>query len=131
SDSVYLKKMGEQPQNEDIKTDAEQNVIDFSKRRTIIDNISHQSNILVMGSMLLTDANLMQDSSYNNAQYLISAINMISGKDNNLVIASKDLTNKTITITTGGMRVIYIVIFMIPSAVIAIGVWVFLRRRNK
>ncbi|MDE6004845.1 MAG: GldG family protein, partial [Oscillospiraceae bacterium] len=131
SDSVYLNKMGEQTENADKTSAGEQNVMAVSKRSTIIDNISHQSNILVMGSMLLTDANLMQDSSYNNAQYLISAINMISGKDNNLVIASKDLTNKTITITTGGMRVIYIVIFMIPSAVIAIGVWVFLRRRNK
>lgn len=131
SDSVYLNAMGEQSQNTDTTPVGTQNIMAVSKRSTIIDNTSHASNLLVIGSVSLFDANLMQDNSYNNAQYLISAINMISGKDNNLVIASKDLTSETITITTAGMRAIYIVIFMIPSAVIAIGVWVFLRRRNK
>ena len=130
SDTVYLNELNSESENAGTIAGA-QNVMAVSKRSTIIDNISHASNILVMGSMALADANLMQDSSYNNAQYLISATNMISGKDDNLVIASKDLTSETITITTTGVRVIYIIVFMIPSAVIAIGVWVFLRRRNK
>lgn len=131
SDSVYLNEMGQQTENADKTPVGEQNVVVVSKRSNIVDNVTYQSNIMVMGSMLLSDANLMQDASYNNAQYLVSAVNMISGKGNNLVIASKELTNETITITTAGMRGIYIVVFIIPSAVIAAGVWVFLRRRNK
>ena len=131
SDSVYLNAMNEESQNTDTSPAGTQNIMAVSKRSTIIDNISHASNLLVMGSAFLFDINLMQDNSYNNAEYFISAVNMISGKDNNLVIASKDLTSETITITTAGVRGIYIVTFIIPSAVIAIGVWVFLRRKNK
>ncbi|MBD5142541.1 MAG: GldG family protein [Ruminococcus sp.] len=131
SDSVYLNAMNEESQNTDTNPAGTQNIMAVSKRSTIIDNTSHASNLLVMGSVFLFDVNLMQDNSYNNAEYFISAVNMISGKDNNLVIASKDLTSETITITTAGVRGIYIVTFIIPSAVIAIGVWVFLRRKNK
>jgi len=73
----------------------------------------------------------MQDASYNNAQYLMTVINNMAGKESGLVIASKNLTDETITITTAEMRGIHIFIFAIPSAVIAIGIVVFLRRRNK
>ena len=131
SDSVYLNAMNEESQNTDTNPAGTQNIMAVSKRSTIIDNTSHASNLLVMGSVFLFDVNLMQDNSYNNAEYFISAVNMISGKGDSFVIASKDLTSETITITTAGVRGIYIVTFIIPSAVIAIGVWVFLRRKNK
>ncbi|MDE6729881.1 MAG: GldG family protein [Oscillospiraceae bacterium] len=131
SDSVYLNQMNAESESKSKEPVGAQNIMVCSSRRNIENNITHESNLLVMGSMLLSDSNLMQDASYNNASYLVSAANMISGKGSNLVIASKELTNETITITTTGMRVIYVVIFMIPSVVAAVGVWVFLRRRNK
>ncbi|MDE5883769.1 MAG: GldG family protein [Oscillospiraceae bacterium] len=131
SDSVYLNQMNTESESKNKEPVGAQNIMVCSSRRNVENNITHESNLLVIGSMLLSDSNLMQDASYNNASYLVSAANMISGKGSNLVIASKELTNETITITTTGMRVIYVVIFMIPSIVAAVGVWVFLRRRNK
>ena len=103
----------------------------MTTRKNIQDNITHDSNILVLGSAMLCDANLMQDASYNNAQYLATVVNNMTGKGGSLVIASKNLTNETIAIKTSEMHGIHIFIFAIPSAVIAVGVAVFLRRRNK
>lgn len=131
NDSVYLNTLGESTENADQSAAGAQTVMAVSTRKNTEDNITHDSNLLVMGSMLLSDYYVMQDASYNNAQYLISAINHMTGKDSSLVIASKDLTTETITITTAGMKAIQIFIFAIPSVVAAIGVLVFMRRKNK
>ena len=131
TDSVYLSEMGKNTQEADKTPAGAQIVAAMTTRKNTEDNITHDSNILVLGSAMLCDANLMQDASYNNAQYLVTVVNHLAGKGDNLVIASKDLTNETITIKTAEMHGINIFIFAIPSAVIAIGVGVFLRRRNK
>jgi len=131
SDSVYLNQMGQNTENADTTPAGAQTIAAISSRRNIENNITYESNIMVLGSMLLSDANVMQDASYNNAQYLVTVINNMAGKGAGLVIASKDLTNETITITTAGMNGIHLFIFAIPAAVAAVGVWVFLRRRNK
>ena len=131
SDSVYLSEMGQNTENADKTPVGSQIVAAVSSRKNTEDNITHDSNILVLGSIMMCDSALMQDASYNNAQYLMTVVNNLAGKGSNLVIASKDLTNETITITTAGMQGIHIFIFAIPSAVIAVGVLVFLRRRNK
>ncbi len=131
SDSVYLNQMGQKTENADTTSVGAQTIAAISSRRNIDNNITYESNIMVLGSMLLCDANLMSDASYNNASYLITAVNNMAGKGDNLVIASKNMTKEKITITTAGVRGIHLFIFAIPSAVIAVGIWVFLRRRNK
>ncbi|MBR1555488.1 MAG: GldG family protein [Oscillospiraceae bacterium] len=131
SDSVYLSEMGKNTEEADKTPAGAQIIAAVSSRKNIEDNVTHDSNIMVLGSAMLCDSSLMQDASYNNAQYLMTVINNMAGKGDSLVIASKNLTNETITITTAEMRGIHIVIFVIPSAVIAIGIMVFLRRRNK
>ncbi len=131
SDSVYLSEMGKNTEEADTTPDGSQTIAAVTSRRNIVDNVTYESNILVLGSVMLCDSALMQDSSYNNAQYLMTVINNIAGKNDNLVIASKDLTKETIKITEAGAKGIHLFIFSIPAAVIAVGVWVFLRRRNK
>ncbi len=131
SDSVYFSEMGKDTSEADKTPVGSQIIAAVTSRKNIENNITHDSNILVLGSMMLCDANLMQDASYNNAQYLVTVMNHLAGKDNNLVIASKNLTKQTITITTAGVRGIHFFVFAIPSAVAAVGVLVFLRRRNK
>ena len=131
SDSVYLSEMGKNTEEADKTPAGAQIIAAISSRKNIENNITHDSNIMVLGSAMLCDSSLMQDASYNNAQYLMTVINNMAGKGDNLVIASKNLTNETITITTAEMNGIHIFIFMIPSAVIAVGIMVFIRRRNK
>ncbi|MBQ8928255.1 MAG: GldG family protein [Oscillospiraceae bacterium] len=128
-DSVYLGKMGEKAEDADTTPVGEQTVMAVSTRRD--NSYTSQSSILVMGGMLMTDANLLQDASFNNAQYLMSAVNVLSGKGSSLIISSKDLTQENLNLTTADVRSINIVIYLIPFIVVVIGVVVFVRRRNR
>ncbi|MBQ9695712.1 MAG: GldG family protein [Oscillospiraceae bacterium] len=131
SDTVYLNDMGADTESADKSAAGAQTVAAVTKRRTNIDNITHQSSIMVLGSMMLSDANVMQDASYNNAQYLVSAVNTMTGKGSRLIISEKSLTNETLSLSTGEMRGSMVCVFLIPAAVFAAGVAVILRRRNK
>ncbi len=131
SDSVYLSEMGKPTDEADKTPVGSQTIAALTTRKNTENNITHDSNILVLGSAMLCDSSLMQDASYNNAQYFVTVMNCLAGKGDNLVIASKNLTNETISVKTAEMHGINIFIFAIPSAVVAVGILVFLRRRNK
>ena len=63
---------------------------------------------------------------------MVSAINVMVGKENGLVIADKALEQTNIAITEGqlsGLRTLVIII--IPLIVVVIGLVVFVRRRNR
>ncbi|HAJ96971.1 MAG TPA: hypothetical protein DCO72_04480 [Ruminococcus sp.] len=131
SETVYLNEMGSKTENNKKEQAGAQTVMGVSVRKEYIDNVPHQSSVMVMGSMMLADYYLMQDASYNNAQYFISAVNTMAGKDSSLIIAEKQLTTQTLTMKTGEMRGSVLVVFAVPALVMAIGVFVIMRRRNK
>lgn len=131
SEDVYLGKMGESAEDADKTAAGEQTVMAMTSRVEMIDNIKHQSNLMVLGGMMLLDANVMQDASYNNASYFVNAANIINGKDTGLVIAEKQLTDQTLTMSTSEMRGAMIAVFAVPAIVICAGIIVILRRRNK
>lgn len=131
SDTVYLGQMGESADNADKTSAGEQTVMAMTSRVEMIDNIKHQSNIMVLGGMMLLDANVMQDASYNNAPFFVNAVNTMTGKGTGLVISEKQLTAQTLTMTTGEMRGAIIAVYVIPAIVVCAGVIVILRRRNK
>ena len=86
---------------------------------------------MVLGSMMLLDSNVMQDASYNNAPFFINAANVMTGKDSGLVIAEKQLTDMTLTMSTGEMRGAMLAVYFIPAIVVCAGIIVIVRRRNK
>ncbi len=91
-----------------------------------------ESDLIYIGSMSILDANLLSDSSYNNAEYFIGLMNAVCGKEDNIVIAAKDLTKTTISATETQLKVLRaVVVFIIPLVVIAIGVVVAVRRRYR
>ena len=91
-----------------------------------------ESDVIVLGSMAMMDYYLTQDSSYNNAEYFIGVLNSVCGKEDSIVIASKDMTATSISATqTQLVTLRTIVVFLIPLAVAAVGIVVFLRRRNR
>lgn len=54
------------------------------------------------------------------------------GKENGIIIAEKDLSVQTIDITSSQIKAISrVVIFVIPLIVVAAGIVVFIRRRNR
>ena len=91
-----------------------------------------ESDVIVLGSMAMMDYYLTQDSSYNNAEYFIGVLNSVCGKEDSIVIASKDMATTSISATqTQLVTLRTIVVFLIPLAVAAAGIVVFLRRRNR
>lgn len=91
-----------------------------------------ESDVIVLGSMAMMDYYLTQDSSYNNAECFIGVLNSVCGKEDSIVIASKDMTATSISATqTQLVTLRTIVVFLIPLAVAAAGIVVFLRRRNR
>lgn len=131
SDTVYLNEMGSNTENANTSAAGSQTIMAVSKRQLMINNIPHASSIMVLGSTMLSDYNVMQDASYNNANFLINAINTMAGKDSGLVIAEKQMTTQTLTMTAGELKGINLFIFAIPMAVMVTGIVVIVRRRNK
>ncbi|MBQ4465181.1 MAG: GldG family protein [Oscillospiraceae bacterium] len=131
SETVYLNEMGQKTENADTTPAGTQTVAAMTTRAEMIDNVKHQSNIMVLGSMMLLDSNVMQDASYNNAPYFINALNLMTGKDTGLVIAEKQLTAQTLSMSTSEMHGAMFAVYFIPAIVVCAGVIVILRRRNK
>jgi len=107
-------------------------VIALSRKYTFIDNVQQFSNILVLSSEQMLNYGLTSQTYFNNGDYFISIVNKISGKENGISIVDKDLSSTTYQsdeAQTSVMRVIFM--FIVPAAVIIIGVVVWLRRRHK
>ena len=109
-----------------------QNLMTITTKSNAVNEDVNSSQLMVMSSCSMLDYYVAQSASYNNAEYVISAINVMVGKENGIVIANKALEQTNITITEGqlsGLRTLVIVV--IPLIVVVIGLVVFVRRRNR
>lgn len=89
------------------------------------------STVAVFGSWFM-DTSVIAESSYNNADYFVTIVNSLCGKENSITIAEKSLDTTSITITDAQITAIRnITVFMIPLLVAVIGIVVFIRRKNK
>ena len=119
--------------NEVISEQVTKTAVMLSQKQTSEDFNVYTSSVLVMGSPDIIDSRIiMQNTTYNNANVVISAINQIAGKENSTVILDKSLQYSAISPSTDQAKVIQIiVVWVIPFIIAAIGVMVLLRRRNK
>ena len=109
-----------------------QNLMTITTKSNAVNEDVNSSQLMVMSSCSMLDYYVAQSASYNNAEYVVSAINVMVGKENGLVIADKALEQTNISITEGqlsGLRTLVIII--IPLIVVVIGLVVFVRRRNR
>ena len=92
-----------------------------------------RSKLLVVGSPLMADSELLtQSSTYNNANVLLGIVNNMTGKEAGTVIPEKALQQSYISVNQTQANVIKIVvIWVIPFIVAAAGIIVLLRRRNR
>jgi len=95
------------------------------------DNVTHENNLMVIGSTLMLDPNITSVTTYNNAEYVINAINKMCGKESSVIIAEKDLTTQPISVTADQKSTITNVIYFIPIAILVVGALVIIRRRNR
>ena len=93
----------------------------------------NSSRVLVLGSPLMADSELLtQSSTYNNANVLLGIINNMTGKEAATVIPEKSLQQSYISATQTQANVIKIVvIWVIPLVFAAAGCIVLLRRKNR
>ncbi|MCM1226904.1 MAG: Gldg family protein [Clostridium sp.] len=103
-----------------------------TKSNTDSNNNVHENNLMVIGGASILDYYLVNSSTYNNAEYVVNAVNKMCGKENTVIIAQKDLSAQTIDIKSSQIKAISrVVIYVIPLIVVAAGIVVFLRRKNR
>ncbi|MGN1481389.1 Gldg family protein [Porcipelethomonas sp.] len=118
--------------NPDEAEKSAQNVMALATKTNTVNNEVHTNNLLVIGGISMVDPNLTSSSTYNNAEFVINAINKICGKENGIIIAEKSLSQTTIDITASQVSAINkVVIYIIPIIVILAGIIVYLWRRNR
>ncbi len=107
-------------------------IMALANKYTFIDNVQVLSNIVVFGSDEMLNSGLTSQTYFNNGDYFMSIVNKISGKENGIYIVAKDLSGTTYQATNAQVSTLRVVfMFVIPAIVAAIGITVWLRRRNK
>ncbi len=107
-------------------------VMAFSQNQISKDNALLESDVMVIGSMGYFDVYVAQDTSYNNAEYFISALNTICGKSDNIVIAAKNMNLTSIDATASQMKMLTtVVIVVIPALMVVIGIVIWARRKSR
>ena len=91
------------------------------------------SSVLVFGSVYMADDSLLGNTSaYNNANFLLNAVNSITGKADAVVIPQKNLQTQTLALTASQAKIVKtVVLYIIPLLVVIAGIIVFVRRRNR
>ena len=81
----------------------------------------------------MTDSSLLNETNtVNNANVIIGMINTMTGKEASAVIPEKALQQALIAPTANEMKVIKVIsVYIIPAIVAAIGIFVFIRRKNR
>ena len=95
---------------------------------------SKNSSVVVIGSYDALTSNYLSTTAYNNAAYFVNLFNTLSNRDDiSVVIAGKDPSSNELGITS--MNAILfpsiLVRFVIPIAVLVIGLIIWIRRRHK
>lgn len=93
-----------------------------------------ESKLVVFGSYMMFNSNIMSFNSYNNSAYFMNVINTVSDHDDTgITIETKLMESAELGVSDVATRNIIMVVFVIvvPVAVIIIGLVLWIRRRNK
>ena len=94
---------------------------------------SKSSNFIVWGSYDGMSVSAAGSSNFNNTAYLVNLFNTTLGNEaETIVVESVSLTLGSLTVTSAQQTsVLVIFVFLIPAAVFALGIVVWVRRKNK
>ena len=92
-----------------------------------------ESNLLLLGSYVALTEDYLAATSLNNSLYFTNAINILSDKENDgLIIESKSLESSELGISASQANFIgFIFTIFLPLLILAIGIIVFVKRKNK
>ncbi|MBR5502644.1 MAG: GldG family protein [Oscillospiraceae bacterium] len=90
------------------------------------------SRFMVLSSIFFADDTLLSTESLGNANYLISAIGKLAPNEISIDVVSKSIYGGYMSISSGVAKWLGIVfVGVLPVAIIGMGVWVYIRRRNR
>lgn len=96
-------------------------------------DLSKSSNVIAWGSYDGLSTSALYSTNFNNASYFVNLFNTSLGNENEaIVIESVSLGLETLTVTSAQQTAVLVIfVFIIPLAVFALGVVVWVRRKNK
>lgn len=95
-------------------------------------NIQDYSHILAFGTDMFFDDSVLASPQFKNGDLIISMLNEITGKKQELVLKPKSVNAVTFDITDKQATVLkYTFVFIIPIITLVIGLVVYMRRKNK
>lgn len=91
------------------------------------------SNLILMGSYTGLTENYLLSTSLNNSDYFINLINKLSKKEDvGITIESKSVEAKELGINASQTRIIgFVFVILLPLLILAIGIVVYVRRKNR
>lgn len=103
-----------------------------SKGKDGDESAANTSNVIVIGSSVSLSNTFMQSGVYGNSGYMLSLLNTVSDRENvGVSIESKSLKSAELGITTAQQRVLSLIfVVIVPVAILAVGIIIFIRRRN-
>lgn len=104
----------------------------LSSQSVLVNNETQKSNVLFFASGWLANATFIEQQSLLNAKFLISAMNYMNPVVDAVSIEARDFVDSTLVILTETANAILVVtVFLIPLLIMGLGLFVWIRRKNK
>ena len=93
---------------------------------------TYYSNLIALGSEFFLDDTVLQMSQYLNRQWILSIVNGVTGKSSGITIEPKTVEGGMFDLTNTQIKVLeWVFIVIIPVIVLAVGIIIWLRRKNR
>lgn len=101
-------------------------------KAVFVDDGADYSNLIALGSEFFLDDTVLQMSQYLNRQWILSLVNGVTGKSADITIEPKTVEGGLFDLTNTQIRVLeWVFIVIIPVIVLAIGITVWIKRKNR
>lgn len=89
------------------------------------------SKVALIGNAVFITDSWMKNTSYNGERYILSTLNWMQDKADTIIVPSKSLTSAPINMSESTKFIAFIVLsFLLPLAIIGLGVFVWIRRKH-
>lgn len=90
------------------------------------------SNVMVLASADFFNTAWMSQANLNNSDYIISAVNAMTGKEAGITITSKSLTSTTLQVKASHAAAIaWMAVIIVPAVILICGIVIWVRRKHR
>ncbi len=89
------------------------------------------SKVALIGNSVFITDDWMESTSYNGVRYILTTLNWMQDKADTIIVPSKSLASEPINMTESTKFIAFIILsFLLPLAIIGLGVFVWYRRKH-